>query len=151
MWHDNGPIAGKGHLMVLVSCLYDPAFYYTPHELAEKCNDVDVIISIVERPEIHLLAHSGSSDVEQMMYNEPRAERLLDMDAAVTTALDYEVTDVIRFFHGDGPARQFEAGNNRGGHYPCTLCQTHVRRFDDLCISYDNNHCDRPPTGYASR
>ena len=70
------------------------------------------------------------------MYNEPTAESLLDMDAAVTTALDHEVTDIIHFFHGDGPARQFEAGNNRGGHYPCTLCQTHVRRFDDLCHAF---------------
>ena len=36
VWHDHGPIAGKGHFMVLVNCLYDPAFYYTPQELAKK-------------------------------------------------------------------------------------------------------------------
>ena len=58
--------------MVLVSCLYDPAFYYTPQELAKKGNNVDVI-SIVEKPEIHLLAQSGSSDAEQMLYHGQRA------------------------------------------------------------------------------
>jgi hypothetical protein len=30
IWHDHGPIAGRGHFMVLVACIYDPAFYYTP-------------------------------------------------------------------------------------------------------------------------
>lgn len=67
---------------------------------------------MVEKPEIHLLAHSESTDVEQMMYNEPRTETFLDMDTTIAT-LNYQVTDIVRFFHGDAPARQFEAGNKR--------------------------------------
>lgn len=135
VWHDHGPIAGKGHFMVLVSAIYDPAFYYTPQELAEKGNNVDVI-SLVEKPEIHMLTHSGSSDVEQMMYNEPRSDSLLDMDSTIITTSNHEVTDIVRFFHGDAPARQFEADNNRGGHYPCTACQTHVHQFNDLSHAF---------------
>ena len=27
VWHDHGPIAGRSHFMVLVTCLYDPAFF----------------------------------------------------------------------------------------------------------------------------
>jgi len=42
VWHDHGPIAGRGHFMVLISCLYDPAFYYTPKELADRGINVDV-------------------------------------------------------------------------------------------------------------
>ena len=30
VWDDHGPIAGRGHIMVLFSCLYDPAFYFVP-------------------------------------------------------------------------------------------------------------------------
>ena len=33
--------------------------------------------------------------------------------------------DVLRYYHGDGPARQFEAGNNIGGDYLCTGCGAH--------------------------
>ena len=100
IWHDHAAIAGRGHFMVLVSCLYDPAFYYTPQELTKKGNNVDVI-SIVEKPEIHLLAQSGSSDAEKMLYNEPRSESLMDIDIPVLTSTDYPVTDTVRFFHGD--------------------------------------------------
>ena len=35
VWHDHGPIAGRGHIMVLISCMCDPAFYYTPKELGD--------------------------------------------------------------------------------------------------------------------
>ena len=64
IWHDHGPIAGRGHFMVLVACIYDPAFYYTPLELANKGISIDVI-STVEKPQLHILAQSGSSDTEQ--------------------------------------------------------------------------------------
>lgn len=131
IWHDHAAIAGRGHFMVLVSCLYDPAFYYNPQELAKKGNNVDVI-SIVEKPEIHLLAQNGSSDSEQMLYNEPRSESLIDIDVPISTSSNHPVTDTVRFFHGDLPAREFEAGHNRGGNYPCTACQTNVHRYDDL-------------------
>ena len=63
VWHDHRPIAGRGHIMVLISCMYDPAFYYTPKELGDRGINVDVI-SVVERPQIHILAQSGSSDAE---------------------------------------------------------------------------------------
>jgi hypothetical protein len=33
-----------------------------------------------------------------------------------------QVNDVMRFFHGDGPAQQFEAGNSVGGNYCCVGC-----------------------------
>ena len=137
VWHDHGPIAGRGHFMVLISCLYDPAFYYTPKELADRGINVDVI-SVVEKPQIHILAQSGSSDAEQMVYNDTRTECLCVLDTPVNTAMGVPITDTLRYFHGDGPAQEFEIGHNRGGHYPCIACHTHVSRFDDLCHAYRN-------------
>eukprot|EP00731_Ephydatia_muelleri_P005769 Em0003g17a len=32
------------------------------------------------------------------------------------------ITDILRFFYGDGPAQQYEAGNSIGGIYPCVRC-----------------------------
>ena len=46
------------------------------------------------------------------------------------------VHDALRFFHGDGPAQQFEAGQSRGGQYPCVACKASAYRFDDICYSY---------------
>ena len=40
--------------------------------------------------------------------------------------------DVLRYYHGDGPARQFEAGNNIGGDDPCTGCGVESSLFDDI-------------------
>ena len=44
--------------------------------------------------------------------------------------------DTVRFFRGDMPAHEFEAGHNRGSNYPCTACQTKVYRYDDLTHAF---------------
>ena len=41
----------------------------------------------------------------------------------------------MKFFHGDGPERQFESGNNHGGRYPC-LCGSPVHMFSNLRYVY---------------
>ena len=46
---------------------------------------------------------------------------------------------MIRFFHGDGPAIQFEAGNQKGGHYFCPNCDINYIQTDDI------NHCYQLP------
>ena len=59
VWHDHGPIARRGHIMVHFSCLCDPAFFYTPKELG-----IIYLISVVENlrgrkvhmPAVHSLA-----------------------------------------------------------------------------------------------
>ena len=41
----------------------------------------------------------------------------------------------FRFFHGDGPAAQFECGNQKGGHYFCVTCGIHRIMTDDFAHS----------------
>ncbi len=57
----------------------------------------------------------------------------------VTTTTGQTVTDVIRFFHGDGPAQQFESGNTVGGNYSCVSCSVRSDRMDDLAYTYRSN------------
>lgn len=135
IWHDHGKIAGHGHALVLVGAIYDPAVYYTPSELAAKSIAIDVE-TVVERPEIHVIARCGSSDAEQFTLNEFRSDCLLQLPQPVYTASGTAISDTARFFHGDGPDQQFEAGQSRGGNYPCVGCNAHVNRFDDLCYCY---------------
>ena len=43
-----------------------------------------------------------------------------------------QLNDILRFFHGDGAAMKFEAGNKIGGHYCCVGCEAYSSCFDDL-------------------
>jgi len=44
----------------------------------------------------------------------------------------------MRFFHGDSPSREFESGQQKGGHYYCSGCGAHADRVYDLAYSF---HC----------
>ena len=141
VWHDHATIAGHGHFLVLMSCVYDPAFYYTSDEMkAMKGIDIDVP-TLVESPEIHILGRSGSSLVNQAEFNTTRKECLQDLSTCLETTSGVLVRDICRFFHGDGPAAQFEAGHNIGGKYSCVGCGAESCRFDDLTYCY---HCPKP-------
>ena len=61
IWHDLSTIANHGHLVFMVSCLYDPAIHYTNAEYENRtgCKNVDVQMK-VETPEVYIVARSGS-------------------------------------------------------------------------------------------
>ena len=139
VWHDHSEIGGHSHLLVLVACVYDPAFYYTPQEMQLKGKDIDVPM-VVEDPEIHNLGRSSSSLCDQMQYIECRRECLLGLAEGLVTKAGILVHDLMRFFHGDGPAMQFEAGNKIGGHYCCVGCKAHSSRFDHLAYCFHARH-----------
>ena len=131
VWHDHSSIAGHGHLLVTVSCIYDPAFYYTPVEVA----GVDVQ-SIVERPELHILGRSTSSLEDQALFNQCRLDCVKELAAPIFTSTGVAVRDILRFFHGDGPAQQYEAGNSVGGVYPCVSCGIESKSIQNLEHSF---------------
>ena len=58
------------------------------------------------------------------------------MSTLTYTAKSVPVTDTIRFFHGDGPAQQFEAGHTIGGNYCCVGCGVATKSMDDIAQSY---------------
>ena len=45
-------------------------------------------------------------------------------------------TNIMQFFHGDGPAQQFEACNSIGGNYCCVGCSVKSDRIDDIAYSF---------------
>ena len=46
------------------------------------------------------------------------------------------VNDVIKFFKGDGPAAQLEAGQQKGGEYFCWCCSLSSHRSNDIQHSF---------------
>jgi hypothetical protein len=71
----------------------------------------------------------GSSDKEQLSYTEPRLRDLEDL-AKVTN-----IKPVLRVFTGDNPARQFESGQQRGGHFSC-LCGVRSSEHNNFISCY---------------
>lgn len=65
--------------------------------------------SVVEKPYIYILARSGATVKDQLMYVPTRLEDLREMDEAIE--LDgAQYFDELRFFSGDSPARNLESG-----------------------------------------
>ena len=138
IWHDLSTIANHGHLVFMVSCLYDPAIHYTnaEYESLTGCKNVDVQTK-VETPEMYIVARSGSSDVEQLSYIATRLECLEDLSLKLITATGTELTDKLRFTPGDSPARQLESGQQKGGNFYCPGCGENAQQAYDLdaCFS----------------
>ena len=100
--------------MFAVNVLYDEAVFYITDEyetLSEIKMDVQ---SFIETPELHLLGRCRSND-EQLGYVKTNTECLKEFNIRLHAGY-IPIADVIRFFHGEGPAMQCEAGNQRGGH-----------------------------------
>ena len=123
-------------MLVLVSCVYDPAFYYTTEELGTAMD----VQHIVEEPEVHILARSKSSLQDQTMFTQCRIDCLRNLCATLFTRTGVPINDVMRFFHGDGPAQQFEAGQHIGGDYFCVGCTVKSCRADDLAYTFRSQH-----------
>ena len=107
--------------------------------MQQKGKNIDVPM-IVEEPEIYILSRSSSTLCDQAQYAACRRECLLDLSQSLTTEAGIEIHDVMRFFHGDGPAMQFEAGNKIGGYYCCVGCEAHSSCFSDLTCCFHARH-----------
>ena len=45
---------------------------------------------------------------------------------------DICIQDIIHFFHGDGPACQLDAGQQKGGDFPCWVCPINMNSSNDV-------------------
>ena len=130
-------IANHGHLVV-ISAIYDPAFYYTNSKMEEKGVFINIEL-VVERPFLYIFTRSSSSLDDQAHIYNLRTHDLADMDADLHTDAGVPVHDVIQFFHGDGPAQQVKAGAKIGGNYICVGCTAESSWHDDIAYCY---RCD---------
>ena len=117
----------------MVSCLYDPAIHYSNDEYYRITNMTEDIQTRVETPKVYIVARSGSSDVEQLAYINTRLESI-----KVKTNLGTNITNIMRFFHGDSPARRFESGQQKGGNYYCSGCGANAQWVYELDYCF---HC----------
>ena len=132
VWHDHSDILNHSYISFMISALYDPAVFLTDDEYKERYPDsppVDVQ-AVIERPYLYILGQSKSIDVDQFSYTATRLEDLNSLHHP-TYHHGTAIYDVLRVFSGDGPARQFEAGHQRGGNFSC-LCGISVKEHQNL-------------------
>ena len=115
-WHDGSSIANHGHLMIMVNVVDDPAIFYTDDEYLNTFREKVNIQREVEKPVMYLLARCRADD-SQFMYSNTRMEDMIDLSNSLTVKDDINIYDKCRFFKGDGPACQHEAGQQKGGHF----------------------------------
>ena len=81
---DGSTILNHGHLLYLIQCLYDLAFYYSSAEMREKgYSDIDVP-ALVERPHIYILGKCNAKEVDQLSYVDTRRECLEQLQNNLT-------------------------------------------------------------------
>ncbi len=136
VWHDLSTVANHSHLVFMVAWLYDPALYYTDEEYEQITGRKINVQAKVETPSVYIVARSSSSDKEQLCYVDTRLECLQDLSEPVTSKSGIEITDKMRFLHGDTPARQYECGQQKGGKYYCAICGASANRVYELDYSF---------------
>ena len=98
----------------------------------QKKKDVSPPIqTFVEQPEIYLLALNSTSIQDQAAIIKDRVECLHSVSEPIISSGGVSVHDIIRFFTGDHPAKQFERGTQVGGIYKCSGCGCKSYMMDD--------------------
>ena len=122
VWHDLSRVANHSHLVFMATCLYDQATFYNNSEYEAITGKKVNIQSLVEAPSLYIVARSSSCDEDQLCYIETRLDCLEELSDPTTTTTGVPVADKMRFFHGDSPSRQYEAGQLKGGNFYCAVC-----------------------------
>lgn len=134
LWHDGSTIANHSHIVFNVNIMYDTAVYLTDIEYFAKFGRRICVQSVVEKPQLYIIARCRSND-EQLGYVDTRVECLKDLKKDLEVG-GINISDVMRMFHGDGPAVQFESGQQKGGNYFCAGCGVNRWQADDIQYTY---------------
>ena len=133
MWHDGSTISNHGHVLFMVAEVYDKAIHYTDEQVLKNTGKKIDVQSTIEKPEIYILARCPPSS-QLTAYSETRMEDLKELCKGLSFR-NTEIVDIMRFFKADGPACQFEAGHQKGGHYFCWTCDIHYSHVKDYVYS----------------
>lgn len=136
-WHDHSDVLNHTFVSFMLSIIYDKALYLTNEEYKAKFperSNLDVQ-SVVERPHLYILGRSKSTNDEQLSFVAERVKDLMNL-VQPTCIRGIQITDELRIFSGDGPARQFEAGQQQGGNFSC-ICGIQAEDHRNLHCAYN--------------
>ena len=95
IWHDHATVLGNGYIMITIHTIYDPAVY-----VAEKYGVSPAIQTIVEQPEIYILALNSTRIQDQAVIIKDRVECLHSVSEPIISSGGVSVHDIIRLYAG---------------------------------------------------
>ena len=98
--------------MITFSELYNPAIHYRDDEFSAKFKKDINVQPHIEKPGLYLIARCPATD-QQLLYSSLRLTNIFDLKEELSTSNGLILTDKLRFFKGNSPARQFEAAKRR--------------------------------------
>ena len=132
VWHDNSTIANHGYFMVTVNTCYDRNIHFTRDKYKAKTGINIDIQTAIEQPELHILTKASSSIDDQLLHSATRLACIQDITSEIELPHGRKLIDKIRFFHGDNPSAQLEAGHQKGGNYFCPTCP--IKATETYCL-----------------
>jgi hypothetical protein len=109
----------------MVGVVYNPVLFLSESESPG-------VQEFVEEGEIHFIAHGSSSLADQACVIPERLAELDGLDEPLTADSGIKIFDTLKYFKGDKPAAEFEAGISCGGNFPCVGCVCSASRFSDF-------------------
>jgi len=136
IWHDHATVLGHGYVLITAKVFYDPIVFKTELEISQTSHCTPNLQSVIEEPELHILAICSSSVEDQAALIEDRISCLKDLSIALHSTNGVEVKDELLYFYGDKPAQQMERGTQQGGKYKCGSCGCESHMMDDIAYSF---------------
>ena len=75
-WHYGSSLGNHDHILMMVGAMYDPGVYLTDEKYLYKFGETVNIQSIIEKPNLYILARCPSND-QQLLYDEERVDDLI--------------------------------------------------------------------------
>ena len=107
--------------LMTLAAIYDPAVYFREKDFFEKNKRMINIQAEIEKPFLYIMARCPSNE-QQLLYIEERMNNILNLKEDLALPGGITTYDVFRFFKGDAPACQFEAGYQKSRNYVCVAC-----------------------------
>ncbi|KAL5509921.1 hypothetical protein EMCRGX_G005368 [Ephydatia muelleri] len=130
MWHDHGTILGQGYIFITVKVIYDTSVFFRKDEYSLNCTLN--LQGTIEKPEVHVIGIASSSHEDQAALIPERVSCLRTLNSPIMTTAGIPINDTVRFFAGDGPARNFERGVQQGGTIRCGACGIQTSMTSDI-------------------
>ena len=118
-WHHDATLAGHGYILMTVSELYNPAIHWGDDKFLGKFKKDILVQPHTEKQ--YSIACCPTTD-QQLLYSSLRLTDIFELKEELSTLNGLIWTDKLQFFKGDSPARQFEAGQKKGGNNFCCSC-----------------------------
>ena len=96
--------------------MYDRDVFLPNEEYKQKYHNSLDIKSIIEKPQVYLLACCPSND-QQILYIEEGLQDIRNPNLTITSSKHVPIKDELCIFKGDKRAAQFEAGQQKGGNF----------------------------------